>query len=324
MSHTLSFLLPFFISLCISTLFLRYAIPVLRKQKVGQHILAIGPSWHKAKEGTPTLGGLSFLLSVPIALLVSLASARRPLSIGVVLVLLYALANGLIGLIDDGTKLKNNKNQGLLPWQKLFLQILFAVCFLFLFHKGVYDLSRLTLPLFGWTLTLGFFSFPLLTFLLVGVVNCANLTDGVDGLAGTVSFVIGLFFVFEGLIQENSDTLFLGAALAGGTLGFLFFNWHPARIFMGDTGSLFLGALIAAVSFLLKMPLLMIVYSLMFIAEGFSVVLQVLYFKKTGKRLFKMAPFHHHLEKCGWKEKQIVLAFGLLSLFSVILAHLLL
>lgn len=319
-----SSLLPLLISLCFSVLFLRYAIPVLRKQKVGQYILTIGPSWHKSKEGTPTLGGLSFLLSVPIALLLSLAAMGKPPSFSTVLVLLFALANGMIGFIDDTTKLKKRKNQGLLPWQKMFLQILFAVCFLFLFDRGVYDISLLSIPFFPSPVSLGFFAFPILAFFLVGVVNCANLTDGIDGLAASVAFVIGLFFLVEGVAQENGEITFLGAALAGGTLGFLFFNWHPARVFMGDTGSLFLGAIIAAGAFLLKMPLLMLVYSLVFILEGVSVVLQVLHFKRTGKRLFKMAPFHHHLEKSGWSEKQVVLIFSLATLMAVLLAHLIL
>ncbi len=317
-------LLPFLFSMCLSTLFLRYAIPILRKQKLGQYILTIGPSWHKSKEGTPTLGGLSFLLSLPIALLLSLAAARHTLSFSVLLVLLFALANGMIGLIDDIAKLKKRKNQGLLPWQKMFLQFLFAFGFLFLFDRNAYDVSLLSLPYFLSPVSLGFFAFPLLSFFLVGVVNCANLTDGIDGLAASVAFVIGMFFLVEGVAQENAEVVFLGAALAGCTLGFLFFNWHPARIFMGDTGSLFLGAIIAAGSFLLKMPLLMLVYSLVFILEGVSVVLQVLHFKRTGKRLFKMAPFHHHLEKSGWTEKQVVFIFSLLTLLSVFLAHLIL
>ena len=321
MSHSLFFLLPLFLSLFLSILFLRYAIPVLRKQKMGQHILAIGPTWHKSKEGTPTLGGLSFLLSVPISLFVSLASAKEPLSLPLALVLLFALANGLIGLIDDGTKLKNKANQGLLPWQKLFLQILLTSAFLFLFDRDVYDLSSLSLPWLNVSIYFGFLSFPLLTFLIVGIVNCANLTDGIDGLAGTVSFIIGLFFLLEGALQESFEVLLLGATLSGGTLGFLFFNWNPARIFMGDTGSLFLGALVAAGSFLLKMPLLMLVYSLVFIFEGTTVVLQVVYFKITAKRLFKMAPFHHHLEKSGWKEKQVVLIFALFTVLCVSFAH---
>lgn len=317
----LSLLLPFSLSFCLSALFLRYAIPVLRKQKVGQHILAIGPSWHSAKEGTPTLGGLAFLLSVPITLLVSLLALKSSLSYAISLVLLYALANGLIGLIDDGTKLKNRKNQGLLPWQKLFLQILFSVCFLFLFDRNVADLSVLSLPFFHTALSFGFLSFPLLTFLLVGIVNCANLTDGVDGLAGTVSLVISVFFISEGLLSGDDAIVCLSAALGGGVLGFLIFNRHPARVFMGDTGSLFLGAILTGMAFLLRMPLVMIFSSFVFILEGFSVVLQVLYFKRTGKRLFKMAPYHHHLEKCGWSEGKIVFAFAATALLSVLFAH---
>ena len=321
MSPILFLLFPFFFSLCLCVLFLRYAIPVLRKQKMGQHILAIGPSWHSKKEGTPTLGGLAFLLSVPIALLVSLIALKSTLSYAVALVLLYALSNGLIGVIDDGTKLKNRKNQGLLPWQKLFLQIFFAISFLLLYNRNVTDLSVLTLPFFHTPISLGFMSFPLLTFLLVGIVNCANLTDGVDGLAGTVSLVISLFFVLEGLASDNQAVTCLSAALGGGLLGFLFFNRHPAKVFMGDTGSLFLGAILAAMAFLLEMPLVMVFSSFAFILEGFSVVLQVLYFKRTGKRLFKMAPYHHHLEKSGWSEGKIVLAFVALTLLSVLFAH---
>ncbi len=320
--HYIFFLfLPFLCCFLFCAGFVRLLLPVLLKQRVGQHILEIGPSWHKEKEGTPTMGGLSFLLAIPFTLLLWMAVLKEPIPFSLVLCLLYALANGLIGLIDDRTKLKNKRNQGLLPWQKLFLQILFSAIFLFLFHTRVSDLSVLTLPFFGTPLSLGVFSFLILIFFSVGIVNCANLTDGIDGLAAAISFVLGVFFLIEGLRRENMTVTLLGATMCGGMLGFLLFNWHPARIFMGDTGSLFLGALVVSASFLLDMPLLMVVYSFMFIIEGFSVVLQVFYFKRTGKRLFRMAPLHHHFEKIGWKEKEIVLAFAWIALFSAAMAH---
>ena len=315
MHNILVFLFPFLLSLLLSTSLVRLLLPVLIKQKLGQHILEIGPAWHKSKEGTPTLGGISFLLAIPFSVLVALAALQETISYEIILCLLYAVSNGMIGLIDDSTKLKNRKNQGLLPWQKLFLQILFSAAFLFLYHTYVKDLSRLSLPFFSLALPLGLFSFFVLVFCSVGLVNCANLTDGVDGLAGSVSFILGIFFLAEGLLQKSTELILLGGATCGGMLGFLFFNWYPARIFMGDTGSLFLGALAVSASFLLDMPLLMLVYSLLFIVEGFSVVLQVLHFKRTGKRLFRMAPLHHHLEQCGWSENKICIV----SIFATFL-----
>ncbi len=302
----------------------RCLIPFLRRKKLGQSILAVGPSWHKSKEGTPTMGGAVFLAVIPLfAVLGSIVAEGTP-NKKLIFILLFALSNGLIGLIDDGTKLKNKKNLGLLPWQKLVLQSIFVGGFLFLLSRFSEEALVLGLPLKE-TLTLSGIPLLLLLFvLLLGLVNCVNLSDGIDGLTASSALVIGVFFLFEGLLFGTPALFVLGAALIGTMLGFLAFNRHPAKIFMGDTGSLFLGGLIAGGAFLTPNLSVLPAYTLLFLAEGCSVILQVLVFKRTGKRLFRMAPLHHHLEKCGWGEWKIVLVFSFFTLCSCVLAHLLL
>ena len=317
-----------FFSLCLlvcafisSALILRVLIPILKKRKLGQSILTIGPAWHKSKEGTPTMGGAVFLIVLPVFTLIGDLLIDEGLEKTLIFVLLFALANGLIGLIDDGTKLKNKQNLGLLPWQKLILQSLFVGGLLFLLSRFSDEVLFFGLPI-AKAVTLS--GIPLLLFLfilLLGLVNCVNLSDGIDGLTASSSLVIGVFFLVEGLLQHTGVLLALGSVLIGTMLGFLLFNHHPAKIFMGDTGSLFLGGLIAGGAFLTPNLSALPVYTLLFLIEGGSVILQVLVFKRTGKRLFRMAPLHHHLEKCGWSENMIVLVFSGITLLCCIFAH---
>lgn len=306
-----------------SCLALRLLIPILRKKKLGQSILTIGPSWHKSKEGTPTMGGAVFLIVLPaFALLGSILSEGLP-SKTLIFVLLFALSNGLIGLIDDGTKLRKKKNLGLLPWQKLVLQSLFVGGFLFLLYRFSKDALFLGIPIRGSLSLTGVPLLLLLFILLLGLVNCVNLSDGIDGLTSSSALIIGCFFLLEGVFLRTLPLIILGSVLVGTMSGFLVFNRHPAKIFMGDTGSLFLGGLLAGGAFLTPNLTALPAYTLLFLAEGVSVILQVLVFKRTGKRLFRMAPLHHHLEKCGWSERRIVLVFSFVTLLSCILAHLL-
>lgn len=267
------------------------------------------------------MGGAVFLVTLPLFSVIGAFLLEKEVSSTLLFVLLFALANGLIGLLDDGTKFKKHKNQGLLPWQKMILQAIFTGAFfylLFAFGEREYGVFlpyvHLSLP-WGFPLLFVFFIAAL------GILNSANLSDGVDGLTASSSFVIGAFFILEGALFSEGALLSLGLSLCGTMLGFLLFNRHPAKIFMGDTGSLFLGALTVGAAFLTENPAVFPIYTFLFLLEGCSVILQVLVFKRTGKRLFRMAPLHHHLEKCGWSENKIVFAFSFITLIACLFAH---
>ena len=307
--------LTFVLTVCI----LRPLIPFLKSKKMGQKILEIGPRWHKSKEGTPMMGGLSFIgasLCVMILVLAACAvwgSVTEVLP--AVLVLAYGVLNALIGFIDDSAKLRKKQNEGLTARQKYLLQLFAAALFLiFLSLTGVIT-TELVIPFVGVTWELGIFYYIIALLLLTGIVNAVNLTDGIDGLSSSVTLVVGMFFsaaaFFADSVQNPAAAGILGAWLIGGTLGFLVYNFYPARIFMGDTGSLFLGAMVVGTAFILGNPLIIVVCGIIYICEAASVILQVGYFKLThGKRLFKMAPIHHHFEKCGWNEVKIVAVFS--------------
>ena len=310
MAALLSMIGSFFLTLLLMLIFL----PILQKKHVGQRILEIGPNWHKSKEGTPTMGGLSFslaILAIGGLLLLPLSlqgeDIKRPL-----LVLIFAAANGVIGAVDDLAKLRKKKNEGLLPWQKLLLQSVFCAAFLALMRLYG-DTASLVLPfgLAAWDL--GPLYYLLSMLFLLGSINFVNLTDGIDGLAASLSMILGLYFSAVAYLVGNPALFLLGGALFGGCLGFLFFNAHPAKVFMGDTGSLFLGGLLTGCAFLSERPILLISAGALFYLEGLSVILQVLFFKWTHKRLFRMAPLHHHLEKGGWSEKKIVAVFSIVT-----------
>ena len=315
MTTVYSFLCGFLAALFLTVLFMRLLLPILRRRHVGQRILEIGPSWHSVKEGTPTMGGLSFLggilLSVMIAyiLLIKVTSTLflRPL----IFAFLYALLTAFVGLIDDLTKFRKKQNEGLTPSQKIVLQIAFAAAYLALLRIYGYIDTAFYIPYFNTVVDFGLSYYFFALILCVGTVNCVNLTDGIDGLCSTVTLIVGAFFALAAATLSNESTLVLSAAIMGGCLAFLFFNRHPAKVFMGDTGSLFLGGTVVGCAFTLDSPLLLLIVGLPYLFEGVSVILQVGYYKLTKKRLFRMAPFHHHLEKCGWSEGRIVTAFAL-------------
>ncbi len=293
-------------------------IPLLRKVKLGQKILEIGPSWHKAKEGTPNLGGLFFIIACfvgfAVGLLLVKPIAEETNSFSAFLkssftVLGLALSQGLIGFVDDYVKLFKKRNKGLSAVQKLVLQFLTAGVYLFVNDRfNGYD-TVIDFP-WGWSVDLGVFYYFIMLLAIAYIINCANLTDGIDGLAGSIAFIITIMFILYGLEYNYSVIALPCAALAGALLAFLVFNFHPAKIFMGDTGSLFLGGFIVGVVMLTNNEFLLIPISCIWIIEGLSVVLQVGSFKLTGKRIFKMSPIHHHFEKCGWSEVKIVAAFS--------------
>ncbi len=297
------------------------AIPALIKLKFGQEIREIGPSWHKNKRGTPTMGGVIFILAI-IASTLIFARSKEAL-----LCLLCACMFGIIGFIDDFIKIAMKRNLGLTEKQKMLLQIAASVIFIVLgLNLGVLDFN-IKIPISGITVNLWYFYIPMCLFVLVGGTNSVNLTDGLDGLAASVSAVVGVFFTVisyklsQSFPQASSIALF-SAALTGGCIAFLIFNAHPAKVFMGDTGSLFLGGAICSMALILKNPLILIVCGGVFVIETLSVIIQVTSFKLTGKRVFKMSPIHHHFEMCGFNEKKIVLMAIITTVILCIIAYL--
>ena len=297
-------------------------IRYLRKMKFGQKILEIGPKWHMNKQNIPTMGGFMFIIGIAAAVLAG-NLLLGGLEIASVAVLGLAAAYGAVGLVDDYAKIKKKENAGLSPKQKLVLQILVAAVFilvLFLQSDGLPVLwipfTDIALPL-PWPLYIIFSAF-----VIVGADNAVNLTDGIDGLAAGVTLPVAIFFVFVGIVRQDAGVMIFAAALAGGLAAFLIYNFNPAKVFMGDTGSLFLGGAVAGLAFACEMPLILLLVGLIYIIETLSVILQVTYFKVSGgKRLFKMAPIHHHFEMCGWGEKKIVLIFSGITVLLCLVAY---
>ncbi len=312
------YVMVFLLSLVITAFAEKKLIPLL-SGKAKQPIYEEGPRWHMSKSGTPTMGGLAFLLATGVSLLFSalfmFARDEGASAVSLIISYVYAALNSLIGILDDLTKLKKKENQGLTPIQKLIFQVFLAVAFLYIRRMLLDDTTRLSFS-FG-EFDLGFLYYPFAVIMLVGVVNCANLTDGIDGLASGVAFGVGvvLFYISASLFF---DVAIIASAVIGASVGFLVFNIHPAKIFMGDTGSLFFGALLISAFFSLENPLLAVPVCIVYIIEGVSVILQVLFYKATKRRLFKMAPLHHHLEKCGMSENKIcIIAIILTFIMSI-------
>ena len=310
----------------ITVLILRGLIPKLASMGVGQKILNIGPNWHSKKEGTPTMGGISFILSGLIAtllLLMFFSNSMENRDIAILInVIIFGVLNALIGVVDDIAKIRKKQNEGLTPKAKFLLQSIFCVVFLFLVDFTVGIDTEFAIPLIKIKFDLGYAYYALSYLVLIGIVNSVNLTDGVDGLASSIAFTVGILFAFIGIsLSEKYTVAFIGALLIGSSLGFLAYNFHPASVFMGDTGSLYLGGIIAASSLMLGNIFLSLIYGFVFVLEAFSDILQVSYFKITrGKRLFKMAPLHHHFEKKGWSEIKIVSIFSLVNLIFCVIA----
>ncbi|MBR3875973.1 MAG: phospho-N-acetylmuramoyl-pentapeptide-transferase [Clostridia bacterium] len=314
-------LIAFLISLTVTVFIEARLVPFL-SSRAKQPIYEGGPSWHISKSGTPTMGGLAFVLATVISLSIAFTITRyvnedMSSAIAVVITLLFAIGNSLVGIFDDLMKLHKKKNAGLSPAQKLLLQFILAVLFLMAWAHYFDDVKKIRL-VFG-EVDLEFMYYPFAIVLLLGIVNCANLSDGIDGLASSTSIAVGLAFLFVGILFSLTGVSVISAALIGGAAGFLIFNRHPAKIFMGDTGSLFLGALAVGLAFCSGNPASIILIGGVYVIEGVSVILQVVYYKRTKKRLFKMAPLHHHLEKCGFSENKIC-AFAVIT--TVILSAL--
>ena len=304
----------------VTALAARLLIPKLRSMKLGQKILDVGPRWHKSKEGTPTMGGLSFIAA---ALIVFIPFAAYLVSKGVdgvdrmAIVMLMATANGAVGIVDDLTKFKNHRNEGLTASQKYLLQLICAGLFLAAMKLTGNLSETLYIPYVGVELDLGIFYYTLSILLITGIVNSVNLTDGIDGLASTVTLAVAAFFSVAAFSLSALPEAIVAAITLGCCLGFLVYNFYPARVFMGDTGSLFLGGLVIGMAYMINNPLIIVIVGIIYIIEALSVMIQVTYFKLThGKRVFKMAPIHHHCEKCGWSELKIVGVFALVTVIA--------
>ena len=326
MEKYLTMLLPLFFSFIGTALTLHYLIPVLKSKRVGQKILDIGPRWHKDKEGTPTMGGIAFLVFITLSsvlglvyLFLSKKIEKASFSL-LLLTVFYGLANGIIGITDDVQKLRRKKNEGLTATEKYLLQLAASLVFIFLLRRFGGE-TAVYLPFFGEKADLGVFWYPLALLFLTGFTNAVNLTDGLDGLCGTVSTAVALFFALF-----LSSTGFLGGAvlstsIIGGTLGFLVYNLHPAKVFMGDTGSLFLGALISGLALSSGNAAVLFIVGIVYLLEAASVIIQVLFFKLTGKRVFLMAPLHHHFEKKGMSEGKITLLALIITLIASVATY---
>ena len=307
---------------CVLTLGIGYLLlPLLRALKAGQSIREAGPTWHNSKAGTPMMGGLMFIIGLVLCLVVSIPAMT---DFSVFYVLALALCFGLVGFLDDFFKAKFKRNLGLTSIQKALLQMAVSALYVYLLYRQGILVSSIYIPFVDVNIAIH----PMLyiffaMFVMVGCVNAVNLTDGVDGLCGSVTVPVMVFFTAAAVLKGKMDLALMPACLVGGLIAYLFYNWHPAKVFMGDTGSLFLGGAICGLAFALNMPLILLLVGLVYSIETVSVILQVGYFKLThGKRLFKMSPIHHHFEMCGWKEVKICLVFSAVSVVMCVVAWL--
>jgi len=306
----LSVLMPVIISFLVSVVLCPIIIPFLRKLKFGQTIRDEGPESHLKKNGTPTMGGLVILASVLITSLIYVG--KYP---DIIPVLFMTLGFGLIGFLDDYIKVVMKRSLGLTPWQKMALQFIVTAVFVYYYFKVAQMDTTISIPFVdGAGFTMPTWLFIVFVFIVVlGTVNGVNFTDGLDGLASGVTAIVATFFTIAALAINANMTPITGSVI-GALLGFLLFNTYPARVFMGDTGSLALGGFVASIALMLRMPLFIVIVGLIYLVEVISVMMQVTYFKLThGKRIFKMAPIHHHFELCGYSETQVVAAFSIVT-----------
>lgn len=313
-------LMPVVIAFVISLTLCPIIIPFLRKLKWGQYVRSNGPKSHLRKTGTPTMGGIVILLGIVLTSVIYVKDNKD-----IIPVLFATVGFGLIGFLDDYLKVIMKRSMGLKVWQKLLGQILVTTIFVIYFTYYTDVGTSVLLPftggfLKGYYLEVGIWFVPMMIFIILGTVNGANFTDGLDGLAASVTLQITTFFSVAAIVVGSSISPITNAA-AGSLLGFLVFNIYPARVFMGDTGSLALGGFVAASAFMLKMPLFLMIVGLVYLIEVISVMLQIIYFRITGgKRLFRMAPIHHHFELCGWSEMKVVSVFSIVTALCCIIA----
>lgn len=284
-------------------------IPMLARFKFGQTVRDEGPQSHLAKNGTPTMGGVMMIVAILITGL-----TRATISKGLIVGLICIVGFGFVGFLDDFIKIKMKRSLGLKAYQKIILQFALALYIAYYQYSASPSATQLVIPFTNHIINLGIWYIPFMMIFIIGTVNAVNLTDGLDGLASGVTLIVSCFFVLFAVSISNSDVAILAAATAGACLGFLGFNSYPAKVFMGDTGSMALGGAVVAFATLTNSPLIIIIVGFIYLAEALSVMIQVTYFKLTnGKRIFKMAPLHHHFEQCGWPETRVVFVFWIIT-----------
>lgn len=310
--------LPLIISFAVTAVTGPVLIPWLRRLKFGQEILEIGPNWHKKKAGTPTMGGIMFVLGTVCASAVALAVS---FNLRLLMMLVISVGFGLIGFIDDYVKVVKKRNLGLTAKQKFALQAILAVIYVIVLKETGNLSTEIIIPFADKTVHMPWWLYIVfILFVVTGTVNAVNLTDGLDGLAASITSVVALFFAVAALLFCDARSECFAMAVLGGCLAFLMFNKYPAKVFMGDTGSLFLGGAVSVLAVGLKMPLILIMAGFVYLFETLSVIMQVTSFKLTKKRIFKMTPIHHHFEMCGWRETKIVAVFTAVTLILCIAA----
>lgn len=313
-TQTLNLIISFIATVILGAI----VVPKLRKLKVGQIVREDGPKSHLKKSGTPVMGGIVMIIVVTIILAVNLVNYRE-----LIIPIVAIFGCGIIGFIDDYKKLVKKNTEGLSPKKKIFGLLIITSLVIVLYLKAFNFGTEIIVPFVNQPLYLSPLVFVIFTaFVFIGTTNAVNLTDGLDGLASGVVAIIMTFFTLIAIKNQEKDMIILGASCVGTCLGFLVFNYHPAKVFMGDTGSLALGGAVAAIAIMLKMPLYLLIVAFVCVFDTISVALQVIYFKITkGKRLFKMAPFHHHLELSGMKETKVVILFWCITLALCALAY---
>lgn len=305
-----SFIAALVFTFLVTVVLARVFIPVLKSIKMGQKILDIGPRWHKGKEGTPTMGGL-FFIAASIIPVIAGAIWRRDFIL--VIHYLFVLFNGMIGFVDDYVKFFKKQNAGLTASQKLVLQFAVTAAYLTALYFSGSLSTTIALPFTDTTLDLGVFYYIIVLVGIVFTVNSANLTDGIDGLCSSVTAVSMVFLSVLAIKSGNIEAGILSGTMLGGALGFLVYNFHPAKVFMGDTGSLYMGAVVCAVAMMLDIPIILFFVGIIYYIESVSVMIQVISYKLTKKRVFKMTPIHHHFEMCSWNEVKIVFVFSVVT-----------
>lgn len=329
----MSSLLSFAVALVVTLVFGPVFIPWLRRLKFGQEIREEGPKWHQKKSGTPTMGGIMFIAGMAVAILATTIIFAVNGNFDTtyakcILLFIISLGFGAIGFVDDYIKVVKKRNLGLTAAQKFIMQVVLSgVYVVVLYAMGELN-TQIRIPFTNLEPDIpAWLYIPFVMFIVVGVVNAVNLTDGLDGLASSVTAVVGVFFALASyIVFEQYGVTVFSAAIVGGLIGFLFYNKYPAKVFMGDTGSLFLGAAVALMAIDLGLPILLILVGFVYFAETLSVIMQTAYFKYTkkkygeGRRIFKMSPLHHHFEMCGWNEKKIVAVFTLVTVVLCIVS----
>ena len=310
-------LISMVLSIAAAVLIGPYIIGKLRSFKFGQNVRLDGPESHLMKQGIPSMGGFIFL-----SVLTVMGTFLSGFNAEILFMILVTLSFGLIGFLDDYLKVKKKSSDGLSARHKMLYLLIFGLLAGSVLHFGL-DYSSIVIPFINQEISLGIFYIPFVVVFFAAVTNAVNLTDGIDGLSSSVTIVVLLFFVLVSLAAEDKEVLFFSLTLIGSLMGFLYFNRFPAKVFMGDTGSLALGGAVGILSLLTKTELLLILVGIIYVIETLSVIIQVGYFKKTGKRVFRMAPIHHHFEALGWKETKIVRVFSLVTLIMVVGTYLL-